>query len=226
MLHCSEFDYENGNFTRITALDVKIVKSNIVLCEQDSGFKDDIELLDDEGGTIAAECFDKPAIIRRKKGRPPKRYNYQFKCEQCDFVTAYAKYFRTHLSQTHKDDSMRIFKCTQCPEAYVEERFLHEHVKYLHDCVPRQPKFICTKCGKGFPKQSHLTRHSYVHDPAKKPFLCDRCPMRFTNQSTLNRHIEAKHIEHKVHTCADCGKAFGHIYGLKAHRIRLHKMEF
>uniref|UniRef100_A0A034UWY6 Zinc finger protein 316 n=1 Tax=Bactrocera dorsalis TaxID=27457 RepID=A0A034UWY6_BACDO len=205
MLHCSEFDYENGNFANTTAFDI-----------------DDNELLDDKG---AAETVEKPAVIRRSKGRPPKRYDFQFKCEQCDFVSAYAKYFRTHMSQTHKDESMRIFKCPQCPEAYVEERFLQEHVKYLHNCVPRQPKFICAKCGKGFPKQSHLTRHSYVHDPAKKPFLCDRCPMRFTSQSMLDRHIEAKHIEQKAHTCADCGKAFGHIYGLKAHRIRLHKMK-
>ncbi|XP_011189380.2 oocyte zinc finger protein XlCOF15 [Zeugodacus cucurbitae] len=226
MLQCSEYVYEPENFISTTPLDIEI-DNTIVLCEQDSGFKNAIELFDEDHTVCmdVVKSVEVHAKSTRSKGRPAKRYDFQFKCDHCDYSTAYARHFRNHMSQTHNDYHTHIFKCTQCSEAYVEERSLREHVKYLHNCVQRQPKFICANCGKGFPKQSHLTRHSYVHNPEKKPFLCDRCPMRFSNQSSLARHFEAKHIENKAHTCLDCGMAFGHIYGLKAHRLRLHQME-
>ncbi|XP_053953959.1 zinc finger protein 254-like isoform X1 [Anastrepha ludens] len=197
-------------------------KRNTVFSEPDSGFQDLFENIVDEGED---KCAIELTSGKKAKGRPPKRYDTQFQCDRCCFVTVYAKYFRKHMSLAHQDEQPRIFKCLHCPEAYVEERFLREHVKHIHDCIPRRPKFICAECGKGFPKQSHLRRHSYVHNPNEKPFLCEYCPMRFVSQSSLTRHIEGTHNVNKPHACEECGKAFGHIYGLKAHKIRMHWKE-
>ncbi|CAD7006065.1 zinc finger protein 189 [Ceratitis capitata] len=201
--------------------------------EQDSGFEDLIEFCIEQqehkeqciASSAPEACISPPRIHKRGKGRPPRRYDIKFECDICNYTTVYAKHFRTHMSVSHQDEQPRIFKCTQCPEAYVEERFLHEHTKHIHDCVPRQPKFICAKCGKGFPKQSHLKRHSYVHEPNEKPFLCDYCPSRFINLCSLTRHIQSKHNKNKKHMCSDCGKAFGHIYSLKSHKIHMHNKE-
>ncbi|XP_036327290.1 zinc finger protein 675-like [Rhagoletis pomonella] len=240
MLTCSECATETN--IRSKATDIFMQNEETIVSEDDSDLHDLNEYVGEEVEyilPIKSEQFSKVAssnchdisianeltIYKRGAGRPPKRYDTLFQCDLCCYVTAYAKYFRTHMSDAHREEQARIFKCPQCTESYVEARCLREHIKHFHECIPRKPKLLCAECGKGFSKQSHLRRHSYVHNPNEKPFLCEYCPMRFASQSTLTRHIDGAHKKNKPHACELCGKAFGHIYGLKAHKQKVHAKE-
>ncbi len=60
---------------------------------------------------------------------------------------------------------------------------------------------ICAECGKGFPSQSKLQRHSVVHTK-ERPFVCnvDGCGRAYTQKGTLDDHILKNHIV-KKDTC-------------------------
>ena len=56
------------------------------------------------------------------------------------------------------------FACTQCRCTFVSRSGLTEHVKHVHQNLPR---YKCEHCGKGFPNRSYLRRHVATHAGAE-----------------------------------------------------------
>ncbi|KAG8140239.1 hypothetical protein E2320_002950 [Naja naja] len=90
----------------------------------------------------------------------------------------------------------------------------------------------CPYCGKGFRRNSHLTRHLATHSGLQRPlggkrlgqqvpeedrpFSCSYCGKTFARSAHLARHQET-HSGERPYKCTYCGKAFGRNSHLTRH---------
>ncbi|KAM4604858.1 uncharacterized protein ACJ7VT_017180 [Polymixia lowei] len=66
--------------------------------------------------------------------------------------------------------------------------------------------FICSICGKGFPRLCQLEEHQSTHG-AFKPFRCLECGKSFTQKTRLKTH-QSVHTGERPFSCKICGKMF------------------
>ncbi|XP_061525831.1 zinc finger protein 316-like isoform X5 [Phycodurus eques] len=54
-------------------------------------------------------------------------------------------------------------------------------------CHTDNKRWKCSQCGKSFPYESHLKKHTRIHT-GEKPFACSDCSQRFTQKGHLKIH--------------------------------------
>lgn len=82
--------------------------------------------------------------------------------------------------------------------------------------IDLQRPFVCTICGKGFPRKQELDRHESVHTGVK-PFVCDQCPKSFSRKDKLVRH---KRTHVGVNDGEGVGQGGGEGGGLVVNRLQ------
>ncbi|CAM2704110.1 unnamed protein product [Rotaria socialis] len=67
---------------------------------------------------------------------------------------------------------------------------------YSNTCLSNKYKYICSYCGKCFPRSANLTRHLRTHT-GEQPYDCKYCERSFSISSNLQRHIRNIHGREK-----------------------------
>ncbi|XP_021959014.1 zinc finger protein with KRAB and SCAN domains 4-like [Folsomia candida] len=78
---------------------------------------------------------------------------------------------------------------------------------------------LCNTCGKLFLTSRYLTLHiQHVHIREKK-YHCDVCGKGFVRNYECKYHVKRVHGDaERTLVCETCGKTFGQLSGLRAHR--------
>ena len=145
------------------------------------------------------------------------RVNKPYKCDMCEFSSHADKYVKAHILNCHKKDEY-LHACDQCDKKFAYPHLLSEHIEAVHEGIKR---FMCDKCGKGFPKRlkslfdEHVQRGDCL---APKKYAspeiikCPCCDMTFTAMCNYIQHFRYIHgsappsIERYM--CDKCGKGF------------------
>ena len=80
----------------------------------------------------------------------------------------------------------------------------------------KEPRAVCTICGKGFKNDCWLQRHMRSHT-GEKPYKCRHCGRQFSDASVCARH-ERLHDGGRPFACTVCGKSYTRASHLKQHR--------
>ncbi|XP_075205416.1 uncharacterized protein LOC142311144 [Anomaloglossus baeobatrachus] len=106
--------------------------------------------------------------------------------------------------------------------------FRHRHDQYIqYPGVKSQSRlgsrqYICTECGKCFPRNNDLVMHRRLHR-GKVPLVCSVCGKCFPSNSHLLIHLRI-HAGEKPFSCSECGKSFKSNSHLVTH-LRIHRGE-
>ena len=115
------------------------------------------------------------------------------------------KYIWKHHQKEHLTNVELPFKCKQCTESFLLQKFLVEHVSVVHK---QHKKKCCSICGKIlFGGQKSLDAHMIVHT-GEKVWKCPHCDMSFSRKETKDKHVKWQHEAStlKLHICEVCGK--------------------
>ena len=115
------------------------------------------------------------------------------------------KYIWKHHQKEHLANIDLPFKCKQCSETFLLQKFLVEHVSVVHK---QHKKKCCSICGKIlFGGKKSLDAHMIVHT-GEKIWKCPSCDMSFSRKETRDRHVKWQHEAStlKLHICEICGK--------------------
>lgn len=140
-------------------------------------------------------------------------------------------------------DTVKTFKCDECPIVFATQASLERHIKvhkkggnykcpechialscksalrrhmFVH---ANQKPFACNECGKTFVQREILSRHLLIHTGVK-PYSCPHCDRSFAQRVNLKHHINRQHLEVpkiKEYPCHLCPKRFQHASGLSRH---------
>lgn len=112
--------------------------------------------------------------------------------------------------------------CNICSKECSSYKLLTQHIQYVHEGIVYQ----CVECGKQFPSNVHLERHSYQHTN-DFPNPCDECPLKFFQKRKLQLHKEKYHVPgappQTIDYCPFCNRAFNQISAFKHHVRFLHR---
>ena len=109
---------------------------------------------------------------------------FQYACDQCDYVASYRSKLIKHNNVKHK--GIR-YPCDQCDFAATQPSTLKKHKKSMHEGV----RYPCDQCNYVATWQSALIRHKNAkHKGVRYP--CDQCDYVATHASALKRHKKAK----------------------------------
>lgn len=175
------------------------------------------------------------------------RANYQ--CSECEKTFQNNGQLRYHTFVAHGELQARPHKCTACPESFLMDHHLRDHMKAIH-LLPEHgggPPYTCSECMLTFEDGGNLNFHLYMAHtiqgsyvtPQKYP--CPDCGKNFIKPALLNthmRHVHSSHVyafdaqiqhkatttimEPKTHKCPECGKAFKAQSYLKQHIMSVH----
>ena len=106
---------------------------------------------------------------------------------------------KAHVLNCHKKDEYS-HECDQCNKKFAYPHLLSEHKEAIHEGIKR---YMCHKCGKGFPKRLKALFDEHVEKggclaPAKKlntPEIikCKSCDMTFTATCNYIQHYRYIH---------------------------------
>ncbi|XP_058461991.1 zinc finger protein 723-like [Malaya genurostris] len=172
-------------------------------------------------------------------------------CSFCQMELKTIRLLNNHLRLTHHSKAKR-YPCAECDKT-GEKRFfsssyaLQYHIKRIHQGVVVVPelKFVCSFCGKKFPRRGTLKVHENIHTKSviyecrfcpnfkttskssrlrherthtlERPSKCDICNARFSQSSHLNTHKLVCHSNERPFICEFCGLGFKIKYTLKNH---------
>nr|XP_029728043.1 zinc finger protein Xfin-like [Aedes albopictus] len=114
-------------------------------------------------------------------------------CKDCGEQFASSKESYYHTLKKHRDS---LFKCSQCPSAFIALQNLARHEQEAHRIVlsKRVVEKTCSKCRLQFPNKSMKFKHMVAVHGATL-FQCPQCPKVFIYKHTLIRHQQTAHIQ-------------------------------
>lgn len=140
-------------------------------------------------------------------------------CWECGRLSD-PRHFMEHKRQCSKSQD-KLFRCAYCLETFSVYSDLKKHRATHPEFVNRRTLLICAYCGKKYPTNQQLERHtSVVHEKTAVLIECPDCPYRTYNQSYFNSHLLSRHAppETLPFGCSDCGKRF-----FKKQTLEIHK---
>uniref|UniRef100_A0A4W3HQV2 C2H2-type domain-containing protein n=1 Tax=Callorhinchus milii TaxID=7868 RepID=A0A4W3HQV2_CALMI len=84
---------------------------------------------------------------------------------------------------------------------------------------PRERRYRCDSCGKGFIQLCHLKKHQFIHT-GHKPFLCNECGKTYSSEESFKAH-QMLHRGERPFKCQQCDKAYAMKRDLREHE-RVH----
>ena len=151
--------------------------------------------------------MEKKEKIRIKRTGPDRK-KYFTLCPDCGKNVENLSQHRqaVHINEEHK--------CPVCDKVFNSKRYVHKHVKAVHEKTPcvecgilvsnmkrhisRQhtsnddKKFKCEVCGKGFMDFQNFQDHMNIHT-GEKPYKCKHCSACFASRGNHTQH-ERSHI--------------------------------
>ena len=99
------------------------------------------------------------------------------------------KSWRGEIQRQHMRINTREIKyqCNQCEARYVGSNALRNHALSKLTEVTDVPQFICSFCGKSFPKKDYMLKHITGHTGEKK-YDCIVCEKKFRFETSLSNH--------------------------------------
>ena len=94
------------------------------------------------------------------------------------------------LPITILDLDTNLYECYICTLLFNDISDLKHHTSSEHPEILRY-KHVCNKCGKVFPKNYNLQRHS--SNCKVKKYKCNKCSSNFKYEKNLLRHYKNKH---------------------------------
>jgi len=154
-----------------------------------------------------------------------------YKCEHCDKQCTTERNLDDHMLRHSKEkkfeclecgkrlkrrdtliDHMKIhsgeknYQCDQCEGKYTTSAALRNHVVSKHTDNSNAVPFMCSYCGKDFPKKAYLLNHITGHT-GEKNHGCEVCPKSFRFKTSLENHMNM-HNGVKKYQCPHCEKRF------------------
>lgn len=149
-------------------------------------------------------------------------HNLPFKCSICQRHFKNLKTFVKHQhlhNETYQNDVKQVRRLLEAkqekPVCGKYHNFTTEEKWTLHPCKSdstysptkkRKNIHACTICGKMFPSQSKLDRHTLIHT-GQRPFKCVLCSKSFRQSTHLKIH-QLTHSEERPFQCCFCQKGF------------------
>lgn len=149
-------------------------------------------------------------------------HNLPFSCNICQRhfknLKTFVKHQQLHSESYHNDVKVRrLLEPKQEKPGYgVYNTLTADERRALHPCSKSDPTYnttkrrknihACTICGKMFPSQSKLDRHSLIHT-GQRPFKCVLCSKSFRQSTHLKIH-QLTHSEERPFQCCFCQKGF------------------
>lgn len=148
---------------------------------------------------------------------------HKFKCENCDYSTAYKQHLKQHVNFVHKGighlcdhcgfkarDKGQLknhvlathqgvrFKCRLCDFEAKSKGNLKQHVESIHKGV----RHSCEYCAYSTPYVMNLKTHVKVAHEGLR-YECDICEYKATSKGRLKTHKQVKHdgIRYSCHLC-------------------------
>ena len=122
---------------------------------------------------------------------------------------------------------MEIFSCTQCKYKSGNKKYLHKHIKNVHE---RLKTNLCKQCDFGCNTKKQLRVHELtVHnatvtkDDTNLLLKCKDCDYKSYRRNALNLHIQSIHIASRSHKCEKCGITCNQKSDLTKHIKRVHQ---
>ena len=150
-----------------------------------------------------------------------------FKCNDCDFQTAYKQTIIRHRDMYHLNIiPPQPFSCVHCGKTFRSESQLLLHKPIHND----RKSFPCTKCSYTTYREANLRehmldKHSNFSEELLKPHECEVCGLRFKSSSHLIRHLKVHNkdvIKSYRLKCEYCDVSFAEKYNLKVHIENIH----
>eukprot|EP01083_Nonionella_stella_P071078 190674_1 len=120
--------------------------------------------------------------------------------------------------QAARRRSIATFKCSKCPEKFVDDISLASHER---SHVGRK-LFACDFCSARFSTNSQRDRHHRTHS-GREQFECHMCQKLFVDKESLETH-NADHMESKPYQCKICFRCYTQQGALTTH-MRTHTGE-
>ncbi|EDL27870.1 RIKEN cDNA 6430601A21, partial [Mus musculus] len=149
-------------------------------------------------------------------------HNLPFSCNICQRhfknLKTFVKHQQLHNESYHNDVKVRrLLETKQEKPVYgMCNTFTADERRALHPCSKSDATYsttkrrknihACTICGKMFPSQSKLDRHSLIHT-GQRPFKCVLCSKSFRQSTHLKIH-QLTHSEERPFQCCFCQKGF------------------
>jgi len=131
----------------------------------------------------------------------------EFKCDQCDYITAYKKHLFAH-QQTHlPEEERQKFICDECGNGYTNKAYLNNHINAVHKQIKNHK---CPHCpDTAFSNSNKLKVHlRSAHQIMDKRHPCPECGKELPLKSLLLKHIEAAHTDIRHFRCKMCDTFF------------------
>ena len=166
-------------------------------------------------------------LILHKRCHKPnssKRPTPTFKCTNCGEKYNQKSELEAHRQREHWNKLP--YSCDQCSKSFGRKDTLKRHVITKHtpggkEELNNYKKFLCSICGKRFPRLAKLNKHrdwvhlgkrqQQKHDPSQQlPSLCSHCGKTYADNKLLSSHIAYAHSapKPKIYKCTECDKSF------------------
>ena len=175
-----------------------------------------------------------------------KNYN----CDKCGAKFKTKKGLKTHLENSHDNESKNPFICATCGRVFLYRRSLERHCKATNHTYPKlsskieKPKKFktgdesgskCEICHKILPNYTLKYHMKYYHTDIAREFKCKECNFISNRIDSLTRHTKEVHQKYNSqlsaitdtfiegsssYQCPDCKEILKTIKEIKMHLVQ------